>query len=520
MSAASLRVAVRVDASARIGLGHLQRCIALAQALRRAGAQVLFVARDLGVDCNGAVARAGFALRRLPRPEMPAVHDAQPAHAAWAEVDWLADAEQTVAAGSAHAPDWVLVDHYAFDARWHEHIARALGARIAVVDDLADRPLAANLLIEHNLAADHRVKYAGRLGASARLLGGPRYALLGPAYADAARHEPRDDVHSIGIFMGGVDAARLCEAALEGCRAYAGFRGPIEIVATSAHPHLDALRTRVAGDAAATLSLDLPDLAAFFARHDLQIGAGGGAAWERCCIGAPTLALVAADNQRTVADGLRSAGAAAALPVDAAATPARIGAAVRDLLHDAPRRRQLGERARTLVDGRGAERVALVMAAPTLYLRPATQDDAVTMHRWRDHPLTRAMSHDAAPIDFAAHLGWLTRALADRQRRLFVAAVGSIDVGVIRFDAADDASQTVSLYLDPDLHGLGLGPAMLRAGEARLQADGVAVRRFVAEVLERNRGSQRLFADAGYRPVDGRWEKPAGADATQELHEC
>jgi UDP-2,4-diacetamido-2,4,6-trideoxy-beta-L-altropyranose hydrolase len=329
-----------------------------------------------------------------------------------------------------------------------------------------------------------------------------------------------DEVRGIGIFMGGVDAARLSEAALRGCRERAGFDGPIELVATTAHPHLDALRAAVAQDAAATLTLDLPDLSAFFARQDLQIGAGGGAAWERCCIGAPTVALVGADNQCVVVDELRRVGAAATLSGNVPPTQDAIGALVRDLLRDAPRRRRLAERAAALVDGRGAERVALALCAPAVRVRAATADDAAAMHRWRNHPVTRAASHDDASIDAADHARWLQRTLADPARRLLVGHVGATDVGVVRFDALGDGDQRVSLYLDPALHGLGLGAAMLRAGEAQRRSDDVPLRRFVASVLEGNAASRHLFTSAGYRYADGIWSKPADASASQEVHSC
>ena len=60
------------------------------------------------------------------------------------------------------------------------------------------------------------------------------------------------------------------------------------------------------------IATDLPDLAGFFARHDLQIGAGGGATWERCCMGVPSVLVVAADNQNVVVPQLAARGIAAA----------------------------------------------------------------------------------------------------------------------------------------------------------------------------------------------------------------
>ncbi len=43
---------------------------------------------------------------------------------------------------------------------------------------------------------------------------------------------------------------------------------------------------------------------------DFSIGAAGGTAWERCCLGLPSLVLILADNQRSGAVELQTVGAA------------------------------------------------------------------------------------------------------------------------------------------------------------------------------------------------------------------
>jgi spore coat polysaccharide biosynthesis predicted glycosyltransferase SpsG len=54
-------------------------------------------------------------------------------------------------------------------------------------------------------------------------------------------------------------------------------------------------------------------MAQLMSDSDLCIGAAGGASWERCCLGLPTLLLVLADNQLPGAQALAKVGAALGL---------------------------------------------------------------------------------------------------------------------------------------------------------------------------------------------------------------
>lgn len=483
-------VAIRVDASADLGLGHLQRCLALAAALRDAGAAVVFVIRANDVDASSRVSAHGHSVL-----ELPAGGD---------------DARLTCEHLEHADVDAVVVDHYRIDSHWHRQVATRLNCRVVVIDDLADRPLDADVLVDHNLAPDHRAKYAGRVPPRTRILGGPRFALLGPAYAHANRYVPRETVHSIGIFLGGTDPAGLSAQALHAVRQHCGFTGPVEVVTTSGNPRLAVLAATVAQWPQTALSVDQPDLAQFFARHDLQIGAGGGASWERCCIGAPTLAVVAAANQEVVVPQLEQLGAVAALPAPARPDAAAIAAALRPLIESPRRRAELAERSRSLVDGLGARRVALHLAREALRVRRASTSDSQTMHQWRNDPATRTVSRDGRPIAIQDHERWLHQALRDPRRLLLIGHVGSTDVGVVRFDLNEEGNGAeVSIYLDPALHGLGLGGVLLPAAENHLAAALPQVKDLVATVMPQNVGSRRLFEAAGYRMQDQRWHKSA-----------
>ena len=59
-------VAIRADASRAIGWGHVKRCLALAHALREAGASPILVSRPSDVAVDALCATAGVPLRLLP----------------------------------------------------------------------------------------------------------------------------------------------------------------------------------------------------------------------------------------------------------------------------------------------------------------------------------------------------------------------------------------------------------------------------------------------------------------------
>lgn len=338
-----MKFAFRADASAGLGLGHLKRCMALAHALRNRGAGVHFFLRES--DLNGAELVAAQGLSATTLAPIAAQGEAADAAAF----------VRAVRASPAAQADVVVVDHYGLGARWQRAVRGAFDPRLVAIDDLADRAHDVDVLVDHNLC--EATKYAGHIGPKTKTLTGPRYALLGPSYAQTPHNEAASQVRSIGICMGGADAANLNLAALAACRDVAGFSGDIEIATTSANPHLAGLRERLLTDPRTRLNLDAPDLAAFFARHELHLGAGGGSTWERCCMGAPTLAVIAAANQLPVLLPLRERGVldmVTDVPPDAEA----IALALQPLLDDASRRAALGRSARKLVDGLGAERVA------------------------------------------------------------------------------------------------------------------------------------------------------------------
>jgi UDP-2,4-diacetamido-2,4,6-trideoxy-beta-L-altropyranose hydrolase len=467
-----MKVLVRADASSRLGVGHVARCLTLAHVLRERGAAVSFACRALPGFDPLMVQGQGFELVLLP-----------------AQGDDLAPL-------MVRRFDWVLVDHYQLDAEW-ERAALALAPRVAVIDDLADRPHHCHLLLDQNLTAT-QAAYEGRLDARCERLLGPRYALLRPAFQAAVTRRSDDRVRHVLVSFGGFDVADMALKALHALSAWPSLR--VTLLAGQGHAQWEALQALAAPHPHWQVLSHSPRIADLMREADLFVGAGGGTTWERAAMSVPSLCVAVADNQVGNAEALAREGGHLYLGEAAGVTCDSLRAAIGLLIDNAPLRHSLAERARRHVDGQGARRVAACLFGPLLKLRPATAGDDNLLYEGRNARATRLASHDTRPLQWPAHLAWLHATLADPRRALFVAEVEGQPIGMLRYDRhpTEPGRAEVSLYLFEACLGQGWGRWLLRAGEAWLLKHWPDVIRLDAAVLAHNSPSLHLFRRAGF----------------------
>jgi UDP-2,4-diacetamido-2,4,6-trideoxy-beta-L-altropyranose hydrolase len=334
----------RADAGADIGGGHVMRCLTLAYALRDHGWACAFAVNAEAPKTVPALADPGF--------QVVVVDDGAERQARSAE--WLLAALE-------RRPELLVVDSYTLDARY-ERAARNHGIRVLTIDDLADRPHDCDLLLDQTLARDASA-YAGLVPAGARVLLGPRYALLRLAFRERRDAALAERAGRAGVLRrvlaagGATDPAGIGLQALSAV-ARTGLELDLDIVVGGSCPDLPALRRGVADQPRAALHVDVdaPAYAGLLSRADVCIGAGGTGSWERCCLGLPTLACVVAANQAAIVDGLCAAGAA--LRVDFAGRAGeRVDRALAALAADPHRLMAMAEAAAAVCDGGGTLRV-------------------------------------------------------------------------------------------------------------------------------------------------------------------
>lgn len=354
-----MKITFRTDASLQIGTGHVMRCLTLARALREAGAVCRFITRAHPGNMADRIKADGFEVSLLPAPEGP-LPPGPPVHAYWAGVDWKQDAAE-MRAVLGDAPDWLVMDHYAFDARWQRAVLPE-GTRLMVIDDLADRPHACDLMLDQNLGRNVAA-YDGLVPDHCMRLIGPQYALLRPEFAamrlrSTAERAGRGLCHIL-ITMGGVDAQDATSQILD---AIAGADLPddlrICVIMGAQAPALEKVRGKAQELPWPTeVLVDVSDMASRMANADLAIGAGGATTWERCCLGLPSIIVQIADNQAGIAQSIAAVGAGVDLgPVKNSNFERNMHAALVQACNPAILS-MLSENAAATCDGIGTERV-------------------------------------------------------------------------------------------------------------------------------------------------------------------
>lgn len=359
-----MHVIFRTDASLVMGQGHVMRCLTLAGALRAQGITSTFVCREHQGNLCDFIEDNKFAVCRLPPGKTRVASESTLQHDAWLGATWAEDAMQTSAAivSNGMSPTWLIVDHYALDARW-ESALRPLVTHIMAIDDIADRHHTADLLLDQNFYPDMGQRYAELLNVNCIQLLGPIYALLRNEFMELRQHlRSRDGIVKQGmVFFGGSDTTNETGKALQ---AIALLKRPdigFDIVIGTANPHKVALTEQCAKLANARLYCQVSNMAQLMHSADLALGAGGTATWERCALGLPALVLSIADNQIAIAEGVDRLKAQRYLGAASAVSARALADAMSQAIEDPRMLEQMTNKALALVDSHGAQRVVTAL---------------------------------------------------------------------------------------------------------------------------------------------------------------
>lgn len=366
-------VVIRADANSKIGMGHVMRCLSVADALLKRGEEVLFVtADDTPVPL---LTKKGIPYRVLHtdyadmEAELPGLLCILQELTQRAELP-----EEVLSRMSSQRKDIaILVDSYYVTEKY----LAALKKRITTIymDDIYAFSYPVDMLINYNIYGEEMGYEKDAAFADTKLLLGANYVPLreefsaGAGYVQsrkelslgAANVTPAED-GGILITTGGSDSFNLVGQLLMEAMKYDALKEKeYHVVSGSLNPHIGELQALAQKHENIHIHCNVTNMAELMAESEVALSAGGSTLYELCAVGVPVIAFSFAENQERLVQTFVKRGIAqygGNYRTDGNKMIQNTIAGLQKLCGDEALKTEYRRKALQLVDGRGAERIA------------------------------------------------------------------------------------------------------------------------------------------------------------------
>lgn len=494
------------------------RCLTLAREFTAYGESCYFFTRTQRGDLFSLIRRQVNLVPLSLIPDQSHFSSAESAYSDWLGCSQDQDALDTINAfkvANLTSIRLIVIDHYSLDKIWHDlfrnHLSLlGLNVPFLIIDDLANRPLYADFLLDQNriqsTSSDN--PYLGLVPSHCKFFFGPYYALIGESFRKLKPLLPprKSPLQRLLIFFGASDIHNFTELALKALLNPHQLSFKIDVVIGNSNPHRQRIIDFVSNYPHIHIHDPLPCLSGLMAQADLAIGAGGVTSWERACLSLPSLVYCIASNQSYVVEQLSASGAAISIGDFNNFNPQLLRDILNKFLSDPNLLQQYSEAASSLTDGWGTPRIHAALfpeRIKPLYIRPALSSDVFLWFRWANDLASRQASFSSDTISLDTHKSWFQTKLSDPFSFLFVAhSLDGLPIGYIRFESKERLDTNnifyISIALDTVFRGHGLAFEVLESAISFFVSKYSDSPRLIAEIKSNNYASQRLFNKAGF----------------------
>lgn len=327
------RVVIRVDAHKRIALGHLKRCLALAEGLRMQNLEILFVSmREEAVE--SVFERSSFFCEFISE-----------------EINSVGDLERTLALIRSFNASCIIVDSYNIDQNYIRFYMEQ-GIAVIYIDDLARTDIACHVVVNGLLGAD-KIPY----DVPVKLLGKDFLILCKEYWTPPIPR--RGSVRNILITMGGIDHYDLSTRTLQILERHKNDFS-VSVVMGAYYENKDRIEAqRKAMSKRVGLHFSPDSLFPLMDKCNMAISAGGLTLYELATMGKPAIGVGLWENQYWNVRALGDRNIIEPLfYVEDASFDARLETTILCLIDDEKKRLELSVNGQRYFDGQGAVRVA------------------------------------------------------------------------------------------------------------------------------------------------------------------
>ena len=333
------KIIIRADGNARIGAGHLMRCLTIAEAIPDKSI-VGFVCAD--EDSAALTREMGYETAVLHTDYKEMESEAP----VWEKL--LGDQGEKV----------ILVDSYYVTSPYLTDLAKY--GKIVLLDDMAKTPWNVWALINYNAFATDEMYEALNSPYEAKVYTGGSYIPIRKQFCDRG-YEVRKKAEHVLITTGGGDQDNIAGQILTQIQSE---KCHYHVVTGRFNPHYDTLMGMAERYPNIHIYHNVKNMAQLMEQCDLAVTAGGTTVYELSAIGVPFVCFSYAENQEKLTEYVgreNVAGYGGAFHKEPEVTLQQIGKLIDMLTEDHNLRLQYSQREKTLVDGQGAARIAEIL---------------------------------------------------------------------------------------------------------------------------------------------------------------
>jgi spore coat polysaccharide biosynthesis predicted glycosyltransferase SpsG/RimJ/RimL family protein N-acetyltransferase len=400
----------------------------------------------------------------------------------WLGVSEESDAREMRQLAVQHKPDLLVMDHYGISEKWIRELDVTC-PKLMICDLPAPRGL--DYVLDYGFDASESKH---KNSSTARHFLGPKFSLVMNSGREGRSPGSKSSPPRLLIAIGAGASVSLWIRIIEIIRKCY----PEASILAAVPPRLSLEIRASFRDEIQYVDTWTP-LGSLFPRVEAAIVNAGVSLYEALEAGIPYVSIVTADNQIPSAT---SKLARKNLNVVCDSSESSFEMAVAQLRQNLENPKLLELVSRSLVDGRGPDRVAMLIAnpdRPTFIIRPFDPEDSPFLFGLVNQGSIRQSSFDSEEISPSDHLEWIAKG-GDR-RRIWIFEVDGIPVGQCRLDSSQQG-EILSYSIDEAFRGKGYGNEML---SLVVRSTSSHQSRLIAFVKPENEPSIKALKSAGFQ---------------------
>jgi len=271
-----INILFRTDSSSTIGLGHVMRCLVLAQRLKleNKNTNIIFATQKLDGDINSKIIDNGFKVHTLSSTKK----------------------NQLIKLLSLKNIDLLIIDSYEIGPKYEKEIIKKIKCKTLVFDDMFKRHNA-DIVLNHGLHVEKK-SYKNLVSKNTKVFCGSKYTILRDEFFQQYKNSKDDN--KIAIILGGNDIQNLSLKIAKLLKSI-NPKYKITVITTSVNKNISQLKK----EKDITLLVGIKNIAKILSKHSLIICASGGNLFEVMALKKHFINIQIADNQDSIVKFLK-----------------------------------------------------------------------------------------------------------------------------------------------------------------------------------------------------------------------